>query len=84
MVLLSIMSVNKHLQTNLVLPDAVKSDETAVRKHPYPSGVTLIGAGLSLLWPYLTDTAQSPPRCCTLLQPDNIQPAITTLSAVRQ
>lgn len=63
LVLLSIMSLNKHLQTNVLLPHAVKSDETAVRKHPYPSGVTLIGEGLSLLWPYLTDTAQSPHRC---------------------
>lgn len=84
LVLLSIMSLNKHLQTNVLLPHAVKSDETAVRKHPYPSGVTLIGEGLSLLWPYLTDTAQSPHRCWTLLQPDNIRSAITTLTAVRQ
>lgn len=39
LVLLSIMSLNKHIQTNVLLSHAVKSDETAVRKHPYPSGV---------------------------------------------
>lgn len=40
LVLLSIMSLNKHLQTNVLLPHAAESDETAVRKHPYPSWVS--------------------------------------------
>lgn len=40
LLLLFIMSLNKHLQTNVLPPHAAESDETAVRKHPYPSWVS--------------------------------------------
>lgn len=81
-VLLSIMSRNKHLhKTNVLLPHAVKSDETAVRKYPYPSRV-------SSNWRSPLPSLVLFDRYCSITTPalstaqDNIHSAITTLICV--
>lgn len=81
-VLLSIMSLNKHLyETNVLLPHAVKSDETAVRKYPYPYRV-------SSNWRSTLPSLALFDRYCSITTPalstaqDNIHSAITTLICV--
>lgn len=76
--------LNKHLQANVLLLRAAKSDETAVRKNTYLSRIssnwrsTLLSSGS--VWQILFNQH----RWCTLLQPDNIWAAATTHISVKQ